>query len=200
MARNKAITAFGPVARSPNLGRVVRRFRDEISRQSLEIHSRVLASSFHEHVRSACMTSLKDFVIEAHGGLPRWREIGEISADLVQGGALGRSRASRRRWSARPSRSRRRRSARPTSPSVPAAAARASTPIGWRSRTATAASRRNSWSRGAASPATFSRRRGASSSSLISPAARCGPISTCRSCSPAGHAIGRARAVDDRQR
>lgn len=34
------------------------------------------------------MTSLKDFVIEAHGGLPRWREVSEISADLVQGGAL----------------------------------------------------------------------------------------------------------------
>ncbi len=34
------------------------------------------------------MTQLKDFVIEAHGGLDRWRQFNQVSADLIQGGAL----------------------------------------------------------------------------------------------------------------
>lgn len=34
------------------------------------------------------MSRLKDFVIEAHGGLPRWQQFEEVSADLDQGGAL----------------------------------------------------------------------------------------------------------------
>lgn len=34
------------------------------------------------------MSRLKDFVIDAHGGLPRWRTFEQVSADLQQGGAL----------------------------------------------------------------------------------------------------------------
>lgn len=34
------------------------------------------------------MTQLKDLVIEAHGGLERWRQFDRLSTDLVQGGAL----------------------------------------------------------------------------------------------------------------
>jgi len=34
------------------------------------------------------MTQLKDLVIQAHGGLDRWRQFDQVSADLVQGGAL----------------------------------------------------------------------------------------------------------------
>ncbi len=34
------------------------------------------------------MSSLKDFVIEAHGGLSRWQRFEQVSADLVQGGVL----------------------------------------------------------------------------------------------------------------
>jgi hypothetical protein len=34
------------------------------------------------------MTRLKELAIEAHGGLQRWRQFGQVSADLVQGGAL----------------------------------------------------------------------------------------------------------------
>lgn len=34
------------------------------------------------------MTRLKDFAIEAHGGLQRWQQFDKLSADLVQGGVL----------------------------------------------------------------------------------------------------------------
>ncbi len=34
------------------------------------------------------MTQLKDFVIKAHGGLDRWRQFNQLSADLIQGGVL----------------------------------------------------------------------------------------------------------------
>ena len=34
------------------------------------------------------MKQLKDFAIEAHGGLDRWRQFEQVSADLIQGGAL----------------------------------------------------------------------------------------------------------------
>ncbi|MBE9605931.1 hypothetical protein IAI18_13760 [Acetobacteraceae bacterium H6797] len=34
------------------------------------------------------MTQLKDLVIQAHGGLDRWQQFNQLSADLVQGGAL----------------------------------------------------------------------------------------------------------------
>ena len=34
------------------------------------------------------MTQLKDLVIKAHGGLDRWRQFNQVSADLVQGGIL----------------------------------------------------------------------------------------------------------------
>lgn len=34
------------------------------------------------------MTQLKDLVIQAHGGLDRWQQFSQISADLVQGGVL----------------------------------------------------------------------------------------------------------------
>ena len=34
------------------------------------------------------MTQLKDLAIEAHGGLDRWRQFEQVSADLVQGGVL----------------------------------------------------------------------------------------------------------------
>lgn len=34
------------------------------------------------------MTRLKDLAIEAHGGLQRWRQFEQVSADLVQGGVL----------------------------------------------------------------------------------------------------------------
>jgi hypothetical protein len=34
------------------------------------------------------MTDLLETVIEAHGGLDRWRELDAISARLVHGGAL----------------------------------------------------------------------------------------------------------------
>jgi hypothetical protein len=34
------------------------------------------------------MTQLKDLVIEAHGGLDRWRQFDQVSADLIQGGVL----------------------------------------------------------------------------------------------------------------
>ncbi|MCB4768606.1 hypothetical protein LGR54_08320 [Ancylobacter sp. Lp-2] len=34
------------------------------------------------------MTRLKDLAIEAHGGLQRWRQFDNVSADLVQGGVL----------------------------------------------------------------------------------------------------------------
>lgn len=34
------------------------------------------------------MTQLKDFAIRAHGGLDRWRQFDQVSADLLQGGAL----------------------------------------------------------------------------------------------------------------
>ncbi|MFK8252978.1 hypothetical protein [Ancylobacter terrae] len=34
------------------------------------------------------MSRLAEFVIDAHGGLPRWRQFSRLSADLRQGGAL----------------------------------------------------------------------------------------------------------------
>lgn len=34
------------------------------------------------------MTRLKELAMEAHGGLQRWRQFEQVSADLVQGGAL----------------------------------------------------------------------------------------------------------------
>lgn len=34
------------------------------------------------------MTQLKDLVIQAHGGLDRWRQFSQVSADLIQGGVL----------------------------------------------------------------------------------------------------------------
>jgi hypothetical protein len=34
------------------------------------------------------MTQLKDLMIEAHGGLARWRQFERVTADLVQGGVL----------------------------------------------------------------------------------------------------------------
>jgi len=34
------------------------------------------------------MTGLRDFAIDAHGGLQRWRQFERLTADLVQGGAL----------------------------------------------------------------------------------------------------------------
>ncbi len=34
------------------------------------------------------MTQLKDLVIQAHGGLDRWRQFDQVSAELVQGGIL----------------------------------------------------------------------------------------------------------------
>ncbi|MBB4262446.1 MULTISPECIES: hypothetical protein [unclassified Bradyrhizobium] len=34
------------------------------------------------------MKQLKDIAIEAHGGLDRWRQFEQVSADLVQGGVL----------------------------------------------------------------------------------------------------------------
>ncbi|MBB3773434.1 hypothetical protein FHS55_004069 [Angulomicrobium tetraedrale] len=34
------------------------------------------------------MSRLRDFVIDAHGGLPRWQEFEQVSADLHQGGVL----------------------------------------------------------------------------------------------------------------
>ena len=34
------------------------------------------------------MTDLLETVIEAHGGLERWRQLDAVSARLVQGGAL----------------------------------------------------------------------------------------------------------------
>jgi hypothetical protein len=34
------------------------------------------------------MTELRDFAIDAHGGLRRWRQFERLSADLVQGGVL----------------------------------------------------------------------------------------------------------------
>jgi hypothetical protein len=36
------------------------------------------------------MRNLLETVIEAHGGLQRWRELDAVSARLVQGGALWR--------------------------------------------------------------------------------------------------------------
>src|SRR4029450_5912368 len=34
------------------------------------------------------MTRLRDFAIDAHGGLQRWRQFERLSADLDQGGVL----------------------------------------------------------------------------------------------------------------
>ncbi len=36
------------------------------------------------------MNSLAKFGIDAHGGLTRWEQFKEVSADLVQGGVLWR--------------------------------------------------------------------------------------------------------------
>ncbi|CUX70427.1 conserved hypothetical protein [Agrobacterium sp. NCPPB 925] len=44
----------------------------------------ILRVSCQEHL----MTRLKDLAIEAHGGLQRWLQFEQVSADLVQGGVL----------------------------------------------------------------------------------------------------------------